>query len=545
MKKDTFIKGAMISTLCLVISKILGIIYVIPFHSIIGTNGRALYGYAYNIYTLFLNFSTVGIPLAISKIISEYHALGYEDAKRRTYRTAIKITFIMAILSTIVLFVAAPIIAEGIIGGIKGGNTKEDITFVLRISATAILFVTMLSNMRGYLQGHRYITPSSISQVLEQLVRVIIIIFGSFAAMKLWGVKEAVGISVFAATIGAVVALIYLRCKMKEERKKEREIHITNEERKITDKKLLKQLVFYTIPFVIVSIAVPLYNTIDMMSIVKPLVKTAKMSTQNAETVLSIITTWGEKLNVIVTSLASGLVVSVLPNITNDFVKKKNEEVNQKINKTLQIIIYFVLPMVFGLSFLARPVWCIFYGNSNLGVSVFSYSVMIALFYSLFLNLHTILQATDNHKGANLAILSGLFTKFILTVPSIYLFQKLHLKAYYGPITATIIAYSVPIFISIFSLKKKMHTSFKETLKHTGISIFACLLMLLGLSLLKQIVPLTGNRIISILIIALYAFIGASIYFFVTIKTHTFDQIFGCSLKDFIGAKIKRRKVKN
>ena len=83
MKKDSFIKGALISTLCIVFSKILGIIYVIPFHAIIGTNGRALYSYAYSIYILFLNISTAGIPVAMSMIISEYIALNMLDAKER------------------------------------------------------------------------------------------------------------------------------------------------------------------------------------------------------------------------------------------------------------------------------------------------------------------------------------------------------------------------------------------------------------------------------------------------------------------------------
>ncbi len=72
MKKSTFVKGAFITTLGIIISKILGIIYVIPFHSIIGDEGGALYGYAYTIYTLFISLASAGIPLAISKLVSEY-----------------------------------------------------------------------------------------------------------------------------------------------------------------------------------------------------------------------------------------------------------------------------------------------------------------------------------------------------------------------------------------------------------------------------------------------------------------------------------------
>ena len=541
MKKDSFLKGALVATFCIVFSKILGIIYVIPFHAIIGTNGRALYSYAYNMYTLFLNFSTVGIPLAISKLVSEYHSLGYEDAKKRTYNIAIKITFVMAILSTIALIVLAPSIAQTIIGDIQGGNTKEDITFVLRISSSAILFVTMLSGVRGYLQGHKYISSSSISQVIEQFVRVIIIIVGSFIAMKLWGTKEAVGIAIFGATAGSIVALLYLLKKMKQHKKEEKAIPITKEEKKLTNKFLAKQLLVYTIPFIIVSVAVSLYNTIDMLSIVKPLINYGHLSVQNAEMVLSIISTWGAKLNSIVTSIAAGVVVAVLPNITSNYVKKEYKEVDKKINKTLQMILYFVLPMVIGLSFLAESVWTLFYGKSELGFSVFSFSIFTALFYSLFLNVHTIMQSVDHHKTATMSIVSGLVVKLLLTVPLIILFSKISfIPTYYGSITATILAYIVPIAISLIDLKRTLKISFKETFKKTIGIVISCITMIISLSLLKLLLPLDGGKIYSLVIVAIYAIIGGGIYLFITSKMHIFECIFECSIKDFIKRKFRR-----
>ena len=542
MKKDSFIKGALISTLCIVFSKILGIIYVIPFHAIIGTNGRALYSYAYNMYTLFLNFSTVGIPLAISKLVSEYHSLGYEDAKKRTYHIAILFTFTMAVISTIALLALAPMIAQTIIGDLQGGNTKNDIIFVLRISASAILFVTMLSGMRGYLQGHKYITTSSISQVIEQFVRVVVIILGSFIAMKLWGTKEAVGIAVFGATAGSIAALIYLEIKMAFQRKKEKKKAITEEERKITNKYLAKQLILYTIPFIVVSIAVSLYNTIDMLSIVKPLVKYGDLSAQNAEMVLSIISTWGAKLNSIVTSIAAGVVVAVLPNITSDFVKKDEKAVNQKANKTLQMILYFVIPMVAGLSFLAEPVWIIFYGKNELAYSVFSYSICTALFYSLFLNIHTIMQSVSRHKTAALAIIAGLITKFIFTVPLIILFSKIpFIKTYYGSITATILAYIAAMTICIIDLKKNVNISFKDTLKKGWQMALSCFCMIVVLSLVKLIVPLSGGRVYACIVTLAYAGIGGLIYLLITMKMGVFKDIFESNPIQFIKTKLRRK----
>lgn len=541
MKKDTFLKGALISTFCIVLSKILGIIYVIPFYAIIGQEGRILYGYAYNIYTLFLNFSTVGIPLAVSKLISEYHTLGYEQVKEKTYKLSIKITLITAILSSIALFVFAPNIAHSIIGDIQGGSSKEAIAFVLRMSSTAIVFVTILSGMRGYLQGHKFISITSISQVIEQLVRIVVIIVGSYITVRLWGTIEAVGVAIFGATVGGISALIYLGKYMRMYRKNAPKTKVKEEEKTIDNKYILKQIIKYTIPFIIVSIAVSLFNTIDMFTIVKALVNHSGLPIDNAETILSVISTWGAKLNSIVTSVAAGVIVAVLPNVASDYVKNNKQEVSNKINKTLQIVIYFILPMVIGLSFLAEPVWMVFYGTNSLGVSVFTYSIFTALFYSIFLNINTIMQSVDRQKVANVSIAIGIGFKFILNIPFIILFSKISfIPTYYGSITATILSYLIAIIICIADLKKNRSVDFKSTIYKVGRCLFSCMVMLILMLTLKMFLPIGGSKIYSIIMITIYTLFGGSIYLFLTYKMNVFQEIFDCNPKELIKKKLKK-----
>ena len=86
MKKNSFMQGAIVATIAIVFTKVIGILYVIPFYNIIGEKGGALYGYAYTIYSTFLSISTVGIPLTISKLVSEYNAKGYYHARERVYK---------------------------------------------------------------------------------------------------------------------------------------------------------------------------------------------------------------------------------------------------------------------------------------------------------------------------------------------------------------------------------------------------------------------------------------------------------------------------
>ena len=100
-------QGAFIATFGIVFSKILGMLYVIPFYSIIGEQGGALYGYAYSIYAIFLGISQAGIPLAISKIISEYNVLGYYDARDRSFVLGRKVLSFLGIICFIIMFIFA------------------------------------------------------------------------------------------------------------------------------------------------------------------------------------------------------------------------------------------------------------------------------------------------------------------------------------------------------------------------------------------------------------------------------------------------------
>ena len=147
--KSGLVKGAFIATIGIVLTKILGIIYVIPFHAVIGDRGGALYGYAYTIYLLFMSLSSAGIPLAISKIVSEYQTLGYYNAKRRAFVIGRKIALLLGFVSFLLLLLFASWIAHAVLGDLSGGNTISDVTLVIRVIASALLFVPVLSIYRG------------------------------------------------------------------------------------------------------------------------------------------------------------------------------------------------------------------------------------------------------------------------------------------------------------------------------------------------------------------------------------------------------------
>ena len=261
LKKSGFIEGAFIATFCIIIAKVLGIIYVIPFYKIIGEQGGTLYGYAYNIYNIFLIISSAGIPLAISKLTSEYHALKQDDKKVRMYEIATKIITIFSISSFLICFIFAPQLSNLIIGELEGGNTIEDVTFVIRLISFALLVIPMLSIKRGYLQGHTYIKEPSISQIIEQVVRIAIIIIGSYLCVYIFKlpIKYAIGISVLAAAIGGLATYIYLTVITNKNKKQiglDEKIHVD----KKVDREIINKIITYSIPFIVI---LPLNSTLE------------------------------------------------------------------------------------------------------------------------------------------------------------------------------------------------------------------------------------------------------------------------------------------
>ena len=545
MKKNNFLEGAMIATIGIVMCKIIGVLYVIPFYKIIGNQGGTLYSYAYSIYSVFLTLSSTGIPLAISKMVSEYNTLEYYNTKERVYKIGRIIIVGIGFISFLVLIITAPMISNLILGDMQGGNSKESVTMVIRIISSALLIVPLLSVTKGYLQGHKFITPSSISQVIEQIVRVIVIIVGSYSAIKIFdmGVDNAVGIAVFGATIGAIVAYLYLVSRISKNKEKlNKNAETKEEELKITNKDLLKKIVLYALPFIVIDLVKSAYALVDTMTVVRTLDSLGK-SASYAETTLGVITTWGTKLNMIVISISLGMVVSLIPNIASSYVKKDMIDVNKKVNQSLQVLLLITLPMVVGISFLAYPLWNVFYGYDILSINIFKYFIFQALFFSFFTVLINLMQTLNNTKVTFIALLTSFIGKVILNIPFMHLCKYINIPLYLGPIMVTLITQGMAIMYIIYILKRDYKIKLKETLKVFIKIIIATLIMLLVLLLMKNFINFENiSRLISILYICIYALVGIIIYGLIMIKTKLLNQVLGDKFMNNILKKLHLKK---
>lgn len=540
MKKNSFVEGTFIATFSIILVKILGVLYVIPFYKIIGESGGALYSYAYNVYNLFLNISTAGIPVAISKIISEYNTLEMYEAKERSFKLAKRIIGIIALIAFFVLFVFAKEIAVLILGNISGGNSLNDVAFVIRCVSFCLLIIPFLSVTKGYLQGHKYITPSSVSQIIEQVVRIAVILMGSYIIINVLNksVSLGVGVAVSGAFFGGVVAYIYLLIKMK---KNKDEFKVSTKPDKVSDKEIIKKILSYALPLIIVSIATDIYSLTDMTLVLKASYKLGYTGSES-ELISSIISTWTPKICMIINAVAIGLSTSLIPHMVSSFVKKDMTEANKKFNQAISIIIVSTLPLSVGIAYLSRPIYTLFYGYSLYGTLILRYTAFQALFASIYIVISMALQSLNMFKVVYKSTILGFLTNAILDVPLMYLMKKLGTHAFYGAIIATILGYVLSYTISLSSLKKQLGFSFKgivDTIKKSMLPILSmtCVLILINLFL-----KLNVSGSIKIFMTCLfYALVGGFVYLSISYKIGLLESVFE---KEFIDKIFKKLKIR-
>ncbi len=542
MKKNSFLEGTIIASLAIIITKIIGALYVIPFYSIIGEDGGILYSYAYNIYNLFLNISTAGIPVAISMLISEYQSLNLIDAKERTYKLSKKIILIFSLIAFLILFIFADYFALFMQNNITGGSSLNNIALVIRTISFCLLITPLLSVIRGYLQGNKIITPSSISQVIEQIIRIIIVILGSYISINILNTSVPIGVSVAltGAFFGGLIAYIYLKIKIKKEQKV---FEKPTKKDNISNKEIIKKIITYCIPLILISVISNLYDLIDMKLIIKGLY-TIGYDAKTCELISSIIATWGPKICMIIVAISMGLTTSLIPHMISSYVKKDFKEVNNKFNQAISTIIAITTPMALGVFFLAEPIYTLFYGESYYGPLLLKYLAILNIFTGTLTIMNTALQGMKKFKIIYLNSFTGLAINTLLDIPLIIIFDKIGIYPFYGTITASIIGCLVSYIIVIIYLNKNFKFTYTPIIKTIIKTIISSIVMFITLKLISLVIPLTGTKITLIIKSLFYALIGIIIYITVSYKTKLLQDIFGKENIIKIKNKLSFKKLK-
>lgn len=528
MKKSSFVEGTLIATLAIVFTKILGMLYVIPFYAIVGVQGSALYAYAYNIYNIFLDISSAGLPIAMSKIINEYNTLEKMDAKMRAYKIGKKIMSFIAVAVFIILMVFANVIAKALLGSLQGGNTVSDVAFAIRCVSFAILIVPFLSVEKGFLQGHKIINVSSISQILEQVVRIAMILGGSYLVVKVLNksVTLAVGISVFGAFVGGVFAYTYIKYKVSKNKKV---LGLDNVYQKddITDKEIYKKIFSYAIPFIIINTVSSCYNFVDMALILRTMTY-LKLSAHDVELVTSSIATWAPKINMIITSLAMGMSTSFIPTMVSAYTLGNWKEVNNKFNQAIQILLVISIPTTIGLSLLSRQVWSLFYGPSDYGSMILALNVFTGLVINIYMISSSAIQGLNKFKIVYLSAIIGFVSNAVFDVPIMLLYNKIGIPPFLGAVTSSIIGYILSILIIFISLHKECNLNYSKTFKTLRNLIIPITIMVCIVLIGMNITPYNINsRLSCLLYIVVNAIAGGITYILLIYKLGVVEDVLG------------------
>ena len=252
-KPNTFFGGAAILAVGILVVKLIGMFYKIPLLNIIGEQGSADFNNAYNIYSVLLTISTAGLPVAVSKLVSEADALGRRNQVRRTFRLALALFLILGVLSFLVMFFGS----EQLAGLMNDSMAAPGI----RALAPAVICVGCLSAFRGYAQGHGNMTPTAVSQIIEALCKLTV---GLGLAYWLVGhgadASHAAAGAITGVTVGTIVALAYMLMNFLITRSQEPQLA---DDRPDEPSTILKHLLMIAVPITISSSMVGIVTVID------------------------------------------------------------------------------------------------------------------------------------------------------------------------------------------------------------------------------------------------------------------------------------------
>lgn len=523
---SNIVKGAFILTLASFLSKFLGMIYVIPFNALVGTTGGTLFSFAYTPYSIFISLSTVGIPVAVSKFVSKYNSLGDYETSYKMFKIASKIMAITGIVAFLVLFFSSEWLAHLMITSDDPvGITVEDVTFVTRMVSIALLIIPVMSISRGFFQGYETMMPTAVSQVVESIIRVLCILVGSFVIIKVMGgsIVTAVGFSTFAAFIGALASCIVLYIYWKKTKPTiNQQLEMQQKSYNVSTKELLVELFQYAGPFILVGLAIPLYQLVDQFTFERAMV--ASGLEKIWESAYAVINYYGHKIVIIPMTIATGLSLSILPTLTKSFTQNDRELLNNQINQALQIVFVLVIPAAAGIAILSNETYGALYGLNDIAGQLLAWYSPVVLLFGLFSVSAAILQGINEQRFAVISLLAGLLVKVLLNV------QLIHWFGAKGAIFGTALASGIAVVLNLVHIKKSINFSYKQLFKRTILILIFTAIMVIAIWIVKIILEFiipadTRMGVIIHLMVGVMA--GGGVYLYLAHTSTLLERVLG------------------
>ena len=439
-KKQNFLQGTALLAMATVIVKLVGALYKVPLNAIIGEKGFGYFSTAYEIYNILLMISTAGLPVAMSRMISEASSLEHYAQVRQVYATAKRIFLLLGIVGSVLMTAFCRPLARF--------WNQPDAWAAIGCLGPCVLLICIMSAFRGYFQGQSNMIPTAVSQVLEVVTKLIVGMAAALAFLKATAdISLAAGGAILGVTASCLVSAVYLyRCF----RRSYTQLPDTGDTPKsfsATARELLKIAVPITVSSTILSIITSLSSKIYMGRLL------GSGITQDAADTMRGVHVMTQTIYNMPCAFITPITVSIIPAITAQITLKKFRETRLTEESAIRVTGIFAMPCAVGLVCLARPITALLGGYSGerlvlagqmmtvLGISV--------VFNALVLVTTAIMQAHGNVNRPVVNMLIGGVIKLII----VYVLTGNRAIGIVGTPIGTLTSYVVICILNVFSIR--------------------------------------------------------------------------------------------
>jgi len=342
-KKQSFLGGAAILASAVAIVKGIGFFYKIPLNNILGEEGKTYFDSAYQIYNVLLSISTAGLPLALSKLVSEAQARGRENEKRKLFSTAIWIFFALGLAGFAIMFFGTSWVAARL--------HNESAYWAIRALSPAVFCVCLLACMRGYTQGQGNMTPTAVSQVLEALSKLGIgLALAWYIFQAGMGQKFVAAGAILGVTIGTVLSMLFLIGYLLTHRSRAETLDVPE-----SRGTLARHILVIGVPITLSNSAMSIITLVDT-SIVLGRLQNGLGLTEEAASALKGAYGYAMDMVNLPPSFVFPVTMSLIPVAAAALARRDHREADRIISSAFRLIAILALPCGVGLSVLSTPI---------------------------------------------------------------------------------------------------------------------------------------------------------------------------------------------
>ncbi len=455
-KKEGFMQGVITLMFSQVLIKILGLVYTLYLTNRqgFGDKGNGICASGYQIYALLLTISSIGVPSAISKLVSERVAVGDNKGAHRIFKIAFATFAVIGLVGSLLLFFGANVIANQWL-------QIPDAEMTLVALSPAIFFVTVASVMRGYFNGRQKISVGAKSQTLEQVFKTLLTIIVVEVVAILSNVSTewmAAGANL-ATTLATFLGFSYLFLYYRSERKEvATEIKNTVNYKYERVSTIIKRILLVSIPITLTAIMSSINKNVDSFTVVRNL--RAFMPEDQATALYGILGGKVDTLTSLPLAINVAFATALVPAISAAKAKGDNKTITEKTSFSLLISMLIGLPCTVGMFIFAQPILNLLFPNANDGTLILQISALTIIFTILDQTINGALQGFGKLIIPTISLATGVFVKFIFNITLI----KIPSIGVYGAAWGSVACHLVAFCIVFTMLRKniKLNLTFSK-----------------------------------------------------------------------------------